>query len=115
MSPRYVQHKSGQGETWKVLASYEHLWRCLDHQDKIHLTLQESSIWLPKSEYVLMPPSPIWTDVTAECTALGMQVYHHDIMVASLYRLRKVRVFAEEGQNLLDRWVFLVERLEEQP
>jgi hypothetical protein len=75
---------------------------------------------LPVSEYRLCEPPERWEDVTRECTASQMQVYHGDLAVhpyASSYRLRKVQVIVcsnPEKQlfpvNGPDQWAFLVER-----
>jgi hypothetical protein len=65
-TPRWVQHKSGQGEKWKVLdVSYnteppeKDSW-CVEAGIGI-----DRHYFLPKSEYVECPPPP-WRRVTGE-------------------------------------------------
>jgi hypothetical protein len=65
MSERWVQHKSGQGEKWKV-------------RDCIHNQLSDKQTWvidndvfgleLPRSEYIECAPPEVWTDVTSSAT-----------------------------------------------
>jgi len=58
----YVQHKSGQGEKWRVLDQLDTCWK--------HLTADLHEYYLPKSEYIpCPPPSEEWEDVTAEYKA----------------------------------------------
>lgn len=58
-------------------------------------------------------PTETWRDVTAECEVKGVDLFYHGgLVVAEHYRLRKVPVFDEGGQNLLNRWAFIVEKRE---
>jgi hypothetical protein len=62
---RWVQHKSGQGEQWEVQPWYN------DHPPVIKWCVNDGhggSLYLPSSEYVLVPAPKRWVDVTAICS-----------------------------------------------
>jgi hypothetical protein len=66
MSERYVQHKSGQGEKWKVyqgdLDRFKDLYFC--EKDMI-------SYALPKSEYIECAAPEVWTECTREVVTVN--------------------------------------------
>ena len=106
---RYVQHKSGIGETWEVIPEdhNEVAYRVRGKQRAIHPALVH---YLPKSEYVEVPAPERWVDVTADCNvgADALCAWHNDncvLTVLSGYRLRKV-------QHGNCGWAFIVERRE---
>lgn len=111
---RYVQHISGQGEKWEIAADsdaykrwkqWKVIGNCTDRPYNFH--------YLPKSEYVLCPPSERWVDVTAECepVSAGDDVVHRGTVVVKErgYRYRKVRVVDWEGKNN-ESWAFIIEQ-----
>mgnify|MGYP001381458732 FL=1 len=58
MSKRYVQHISGQGEKWEVMAENGQQWGL--HHNVISIGWH----FVPKSEYRLCPAPEVWKDVT---------------------------------------------------
>jgi hypothetical protein len=81
---RYVQHKSGQGETWQVHTEQIATWG---------IKYKPDWLYLPKIEYVEVPAPEVWRDVTSQC---GL-IHHLEVMgkrdvcsVRNGYRLRKV-------------------------
>lgn len=64
MSEKYVRHISGQGDTWKVGDEYG---QSMDTWRVVNTKKDFLFLYLPKSEYVLIEPPEVWTDVTAEC------------------------------------------------
>ena len=97
-STRYVQHRSGDGNVWKVLDDDVGRWHVID---MLHGVVP---YWLPKSEYVPCeaPVLKRWTDVTSRCELDGLRIYipgahqreYIDTAVVFTgldYRLRKVR------------------------
>lgn len=105
--PRYVQHKSGVGEKWKVFSEEPLKWGCYR---------RGISLGLPKSEYIECPPPEQWVDVTGECEwvehpSLGYPwtkdwyIQHKAARVEGMpeaYRVIKVQL---DGQ-----WAFIVEQ-----
>ncbi len=108
---RYVQHRSGDGKTWEVRHEYAAHWNVVrDRRDQL------SAYDLPKSEYLEVPAPEVWTDVTSDCEVgviyTGIAQGSKAITGPAVdgFRLRKVRVFDENGENILNRWAFIVER-----
>lgn len=124
-TPRWVQHKSGIGEKWQVTAEYPTTFDCTARP------LPATSIILPKSEYVLCPPTEQWSDVTAECEFMNdlQHIWHrrgnHSVLVLGHgatnlydgYRLVKVRthldpILTPDGVISGKGWAFIVEKRE---
>lgn len=63
---KYVQHKSGVGEKWEVIAEHDNdaAYRVRGKRLDIHPTLEH---YLPKSEYLEVPAPERWEDVTDRC------------------------------------------------
>ena len=110
---RYVQHRSGCGEKWPVIAG-----ACEDNGYCVTAEDGRNPYWLPKSEFlVCAPPEPRWTNVTDACevkqlgdkpSGHGHYGMHGDRRIATLtcqgeYRMRKLA---------FDR-MFIIERREE--
>jgi hypothetical protein len=63
MSERYVQHKSGQGEKYRVEKEHEDYWEVTDNRQE-HWFLR-----LPKhGEYIECAAPEVWTDVASSAT-----------------------------------------------
>lgn len=70
MSERWVCHKSGQGEKWKVAENYKSKssW-CVYAKDET-----EFYHYLPQSEYIECDPPEVWV----ECTRNKVEIYGSD-------------------------------------
>lgn len=113
MTPRYVQHSSGQGPHWEVTTDTASAWFvrhvCGDH------------FILPKSDYHLLPPPEVWTDVTAQCEFVNdlywvmpsghrLPIFCLDGKIRDGFRLRKVHLILRDGPQI--REAFVIEHLE---
>jgi len=112
---RWVQHKSGMGEKWKVdRDEFSFTWLCWGTaDDKGPYTCH-----LPKSEYVPCPPPERWVDVTEECewNERKYMFIHNGRECGTAYHIRKVKVkrgyVPEEGCVCNGEWAFIVEKKE---
>ncbi len=107
MTNQYVQHISRQGEKWLLREgpACADVW-VVEHPIHGHLTL-------PATEYQLCEPLEDWADITAECTASQMQLYHDDLAVhvyAPTYRLRKIQFFNPTVKEAKLMYGFIVEQ-----
>ena len=113
---QYVRHISGQGGKWLLQEragynSEKHADWCV-HRDGY------GTLFLPKSEYVLIEPPEVWTDVTAQLTAACGGIFDgptllYEQSVAGIhqdYRLRKVPGHELVMVNGLPPCAFIVER-----
>ena len=107
---KWVAHKSGQGEKWKVESAEEDTW---------YIKRETFNLWLPQSEYVEVPAPEVWVDVTEECEAKTFHaysdgLYHKGRAIDPInYRLRKVQLWTvQPSTNILGeaRWAFIVEK-----
>jgi len=119
-APRYVQHTSGQGETYLVGGETSVSWRIRVTEPDADLLLYD----LPKSQYHLVPVPERWVDVTAECeippfTRAYCEVWHGGnrlCVVLDGYRLSKIQhdVLNIDGTgnhtSYEQCWAFLVEK-----
>lgn len=100
----WVQHRSGQGDKWKVETKNDHFWEVSDNNQD-HWFLR-----LPLKEYVECSPTEEWEDVT-EQTAIFVDDCHHirfycdggdPLMCPKRYHLSKVQIG--------DKWAFIIEK-----
>ena len=115
MSPREVQHISGQGPRYAV----EHGLYDADYWIVMRPSPQYT-LHLPKADYVLVEAEPVWRDVSAEIeyrkgTWLSAGLFHHGKPInGSTYRLRKVQgtIWKSETEPNPVGWCFIVEKLD---
>ena len=96
---KYVQHRSGDGEKWKLrdcgYNNSNHKTWVIDTDFSISTNCME----LPRSEYVECSPPEEWEDVTVECdwgnAGEGMEaiIFHQGLRLLADrgYRLRKIK------------------------
>lgn len=121
---QWVQHISGQGEKWEVVADnpgnpYQWWVRSGPTPCGWH--------YLPKSEYRLCEPPEVWRDVTGECVMnKDNQIFHENspgsyggnvvlghgaTALFTGYRLRKVQLGDLITDSLSHRkWAFIIEK-----
>ncbi|MGL5937069.1 MAG: hypothetical protein ACRCZI_15770 [Cetobacterium sp.] len=108
--PQWVQHKSMQGEKYRVSVELSVQWRC-DPMGK-----DEGYYYLPKTDYLLCSPPEVWDDVTSECETgmiyTGISIGSHTISgsMADGYRLRKVELAKDNHGYAAKCWAFIVEK-----
>lgn len=113
---QYVQHKSGEGETFFVTDETYVSWRIKTPPDSSILFYD-----VPKSEYRLCEPPEKWRDVSEQCElaqdSSNVQCVYHDGATRFVtawngpgYRLRKVLISVGSPQEGLSTWAFIVER-----
>jgi hypothetical protein len=118
---KYVQHKSGQGEKWKVYEESYLNWFCMPLKPS-----EEGRHYLPKSEYLEVPAPEVWKDVTSECETFEddafnglshkrVSRYQTTRWGDGFYRLRKVPICTGNGpgHKVTEQWAFIVEKKQE--
>lgn len=110
--PKYVQHKSGQWEKWKVRNESSGKWIVENSQ-----TNYVDELWLPKSEYVEVPAPEQWVDVSANCEVAtsGITLIHKSTIVQGGvygYRLHKIPICTGSGidHEATKQWAFIIEK-----
>jgi hypothetical protein len=102
---KWVQHKSGQGEKYKVVeVQDETVWR---HDRPLGM----ADFLLPKSEYLeSSPPAIEWIDVTEEYMTngfvVGLKCSPNEWATPPTDRLRKIEI----PYGVTKREVFIIER-----
>ena len=108
---KYVQHKSGVGEKWKVEGEEEDVW---------YIKREPFNLWLPRSEYLEVPGPERWEDVTEFMHEDSMipgnyeyRAHKHDwysnvlgVDFGNGFRLRKVQL----QLGGLPKWAFIIEK-----
>jgi hypothetical protein len=67
MSERWVQHKSGQGEKWKLV-----IQTAIEHDDiwAVKMPGKMLPVYFPKSEYIECAPPEVWVECTREVASI---------------------------------------------
>lgn len=115
MSDTYVQHQSGQGAKWKLEGcdNHEYAWRSICDEPGYG----NYFVYLPKSEYVVVPAPEVWMNVSDEVDYRRVSsevsgLFHkgQQIVVGNGYRMRLVQVNFKAQLNTPSQWAFLVEK-----